>query len=229
MRKILISISALISISSCGPINTGNDKDIDPYKATNKEIFKLNQSLDKHIIKPIAQVYDYLIPDEMETRISMFFSNLGEISVVSNDLLQAKFYAAANDTTRFLINSSFGMFGLFDMATENGFPKHHQNFAITLNDWGFKNSPYIVMPIFGSSTMIDSLSIPVESLVLSPMVYVKTNSLITPLYVIDKINFRATIMPYDNLVADSFDPYIMARNVFLQKRQQRISENEKLD
>jgi phospholipid-binding lipoprotein MlaA len=229
MRKILISLSALLSISGCAPINTGNDKDIDPYKTTNEEIFKLNHSLDKHIIKPIAQIYDYLIPDTIETRISMFFSNLGEVSVISNDILQSKFYTAANDTARLLINSSFGMFGLFDMATDNGFPKHKQNFALTLNSWGFKDSPYIVMPIFGASTVFDSFSLPIDNFALSPIAYIKPYSLAMSLYVTDKINIRANIMPYDKIILDAFDPYLMLRNAYLQKRQQEITENEKLN
>ena len=229
MQKIFIYLSALLSISSCSSTNTGHDKNIDPYKETNEKIFELNQHLDKHITKPIAQAYDYLLPDYIEARISSFFSNLGEISVIGNDLMQAKFHAAADDTTRFLINSSFGMFGLFDMATENGFPKHTQNFALTLDYWGFQDSPYIVMPILGSSTVFDAVAIPVDKMAMSPITYVDPYSTSASIRAANNISFRAEILPYDDIILDAFDPYIMARNAYLQTRKKEITENAKFD
>lgn len=222
-------MSAVLGISSCGPMNNGHDKDIDPYKATNEKIFELNQTLDKHITKPIAQAYDYILPDYLEARISSFFSNIGEISVIGNDLLQAKFGAVANDTSRFLINSSFGMFGLFDMATANGFPKHTQNFALTLDYWGFKQSPYIVIPILGSSTALDAVAIPVDKLAMSPITYIDPCSASTSIRTVGNITFRAEMLPYDDIILDAFDPYIMARNAYLQTRKKEITENEKFD
>ncbi|MBT4804535.1 MAG: VacJ family lipoprotein [Legionellales bacterium] len=215
----------LMLLQSCGNINKGSDADIDPYKEYNKKMFVINQEIDKDVTRPIAKAYEEVMPDIFEKRITNFFDNLYNITTISNDILQGEMLLAASDSWRFLLNSTFGIAGLFDVATINDFPKHNQYFGITLAKWGFVDSPYIVLPIFGSSTMYDAISIPVDNIALSAWPYIKPTYLKTSLLVLDSTNKRASILPYDKAVEEAFDPYIFVRNAYLQKRKKLIDES----
>ena len=218
----LFLISATLLLQGCGKINTGHDSDIDPYKEYNKNMFIINQEIDKDFTRPIAKVYEEAMPDIIEKRIANFFDNLSGITTISNDILQGEIFFAASDSWRLLLNSTFGIIGLFDVATINGFPRHKQYFGITLAKWGFVDSAYVVLPVFGASTMYDAISIPIDTIALSAWPYIKPAHLNISLFTLNSINNRASMLPYDKAVEEAFDPYIFVRNAYLQKRKRLI-------
>ena len=218
------ALMACILVSSCSNNSNSFDSKIDPYKSFNKKMFSFNRIIDKNLIRPITNVYDFLIPNIIEARINTFFRNLDEIQVITNDILQAEINYAGIDSARFIINSSIGIFGLFDVASQNGIPKREQSFSVTLFKWGFRESPYIVLPLLGSSTIYDSFSFPIDSLLLSPITYIKPYSSAIEIYLVDKINIRSSLMGYDKTVDNAFDPYIFVRDAYLQKRKNQIDK-----
>jgi len=209
-------------LASCGVPNTGPDKDIDPYKAYNQKVFAFNQQVDTYVTRPIAITYEAVTPDMVELGITNFFSNIGSITTIANDLLQGDLYYAASDSWRFVLNSTFGLGGLFDVATINDFPAHKQYFGITLAKWGFVNSPYIVIPFVGPSTYYDALSLSVDNLLLSAWPYVRPMDVSTGLFMLNMVNNRANMLSYDHAVQESFDPYIFVRNAYLQQREKMV-------
>lgn len=219
-NNFLLAVFIVITTTSCG-VNNDNDGNIDPYKNFNKTVFATNQKIDEYITRPIAQTYAAIVPDQVEYRISNIFSNANELSAISNDILQLEFVLALSDSWRFVVNSTLGIAGIFDVATELNLPKHNQYFGITLAKWGFVQSPYIVLPILGSSTIYDGIALPVDGAI-SIMPYISQESLKLSLYATETINARSKALDYDNAVADAFDPYIFVRNAYLQKREKLI-------
>lgn len=222
----LLSLS-IVLLASCSVPNTGPDKDIDPYKNYNQKVFAFNQQVDTYLTRPIATAYESVTPDFLEVGITNFFNNLGTITVIANDLLQGDLYYTASDSWRLVLNSTFGIGGLFDVATINDFPEHKQYFGITLAKWGLVDSPYLIIPFIGPSTYLDALALSVDSFVLSPWSYIRPVSASTGLLMLDTVNTRASMLSYDQAVADSFDPYIFVRNAYLQQRKKTMAALQK--
>ena len=112
----------------------------------NRDTFKFNDSLDANIYRPVASAYRDYVPSFIRTGVRNFFSNLGDISVILNDLLQLKLVQAGSDVLRFTLNSTLGIFGLFDVATPMGLEKHNEDFGQTLGYWGVGEGPYLILP-----------------------------------------------------------------------------------
>lgn len=192
-------------------------KNPDPYEPMNRAIFKFNNTAYEYVIGPTTNAYVYVTPTGFRNGVNNFFSNLGNVGNVGNDLLQAEWYYAFSDTSRFVLNTIFGVFGLFDVASTIGLKPHTQNFGLTLAKWGYTNSAYLVLPIIGPSTVRDTIGIVPDYLVY-PLQYGQmpfpTNLAVTGLYGINK---SSLFLPqYNNLTEFAFDPYIAVRNAYLQ-------------
>ena len=127
----------------------------DPLEGYNRAAYEFNDGVDRYFLKPVAQGYDAITPDPVQLGISNFFSNLDDVLVIVNDLLQLKLVQFASDTGRFLINSTLGLGGLIDWATEFGLEKHNEDFGQTLGHWGVPAGPYVVIPFIGPSNFRD--------------------------------------------------------------------------
>ena len=150
----LISIMMLVLLlSSCS--TTGSSKN-DPLEPMNRAIFQFNEVVDDNIFEPVAKTYKYVTPDPVETGVSNFFSNIGEVSTIANDVFQFKFKQAGYDFLRFSINTTIGVLGIFDVATSVGLKKNNEDFGQTLGYWGIPQGPYLVLPFFGASTFRDA-------------------------------------------------------------------------
>lgn len=202
----------------------------DPYEEFNRHAFQLNQGLDKAIFKPIATVYQTVLPWPVTKGIDNAFSNLGEIPTVINDLLQAKFYQATSDTWRFVINSTIGIFGLVDVASKIGLEKHYQDLGLTLAAWGYRNSAYLVLPIFGPSTVRDGIAFPFNQTYFNVYPYIYPVSTRNTLYAMKLINTRAQLLEVDKLIKQAaFDRYTFERDAYLQRRQYQLEQNKAND
>lgn len=210
----LIAILAFLS----GCASTYNNPQ-DPYEGYNRAMYKFNDTLDKAVIKPVAQGYDFIVPEPISWGISNFFSNLNEITVIINDLLQGKFQQAAHDAGRFGLNSTVGVFGIFDVAGHAGYKKNNEDFGQTLGVWGVEPGAYVVLPLFGSRTVRDSFGL-VGDMFTDPVMYVEGDDARLALAGTRLIDTRAKYLGTSKVLdAASDDQYEYLRNAYLQRRQ----------
>lgn len=193
----------------------------DPYEHINRKIYTFNDKLDKYVAKPISGAYIWVTPQFVQTGIANFFNNLNDISVVMNDTLQGKFDQGAEDTGRFLLNSTVGLLGVFDVAKEVGLEKHNEDFAQTLAVWGVPEGPYLVLPVLGPAT---SRGIPgaVVDTASNPTSYVGF-----PVQLLSMLNSRANAEGSLKFIDEAaLDPYVFTREAFLQHRQYLIKDGQ---
>jgi len=208
------------------------NKTTDKFIKFNRAIYKANVAFDKHFFKPIAKAYKKITPEPIDTSISNFFLNLGDISNATNNLLQLKVGDALKDTERFIFNSTFGLAGLLDIATEMGLEKHHEDFGQTLAVWGVDSGPYVMLPFFGPSTVRDASAKFSLDFLLDPSIYHDERYALFALNSIDK---RADLMNEEEALKDlSDDQYIALRDAWLQRRDYlikdgKVDEKEKTD
>lgn len=208
----------------------------DPLEGYNRAMFSLNESLDNSVMKPVAEGYREIMPDPAERGISNFFSNLREPFNILNNLLQFKFEEAVSDTVRFGINSTIGILGLFDVASDAGIPKHDEDLGQTLAVWGVESGPYFVLPILGPSTMRDSAGMASEMWI-GNTVEVGNTQLFNPTGEITPANAenatvatkfvskRADLLEEKEMADNaSFDNYAFIRDAYLQKRESQIHD-----
>ncbi|MBA2654314.1 MAG: VacJ family lipoprotein [Gammaproteobacteria bacterium] len=191
---------------------------VDPLEPVNRQIFAFNMVIDKVILRPVATVYDKVMPPFVACRIGNFFDNIDDITNIANNTLQFKLLDAWSDCWRFAFNTTFGVFGLFDVATCAGLPKHHQDFGLTLARYGFVNSTYLMVPFFGPSTIRDTIGWSVDWHYLSLWPYIEPPSLRYGLYGLRIVHKRAALLPADRLIDEALDPYLFVRDAYLQKR-----------
>lgn len=219
MCKLAISnlLLFLMLVLPLGHAQADEEQDIDPFQNLNRTTHQFNLKLDKYIARPAAVVYAALIPDSLEKGFANMFANLDEISNVANDLLQGKFTQAANDSARFVINTTFGIGGLFDVADPMGLPRSEgEDFAQTLAAWGVPSGPFLMLPLIGPSTLRDAPSKFVDSLT-NPVSELSEVSDRNSLRALSLLSTRAELLDYDDVV--SGDKYIFIRDIYLQRRE----------
>lgn len=146
----------IILLCAWSAVSFAEEYNPDPWEGFNRSVFAFNERLDQYIAKPVAQGYQWITPEPVDQSVTHFFSNLGDIIVIVNDLGQLKFGQALSDTARFLVNTTIGFFGIFDVATHIGLPKHNEDFGQTLGYWGVGTGPYLVLPFLGPSNLRDA-------------------------------------------------------------------------
>ena len=220
LRAILILLA--LALSGCATTRTKNPAD--PLEPFNRGIYKFNDTVDKAVIKPVARGYKAAIPAVGRIMISNFFSNLDDVVVTTNDLLQFKLVQGFSDGMRFFVNSTIGVFGLIDVATPGGLKKHNEDFGQTLGKWGVGEGPYLVLPILGPSTVRDSVGIYVDTLP-APTYHISNIRTRNQLYVTEKINRRAELLDQENVLDDAMiDPYEFIRDAYLQHRLSQVQD-----
>lgn len=219
LRNTALALVATGLISGCatGP----NRKPGDPLEPMNRAVFNFNDGIDRYIAVPVAKGYQKVTPEPLRTAVSNFFSNLGDLSNAANALLQLKFTDATEDIMRFAFNSTFGLGGLLDWATPAGLPKHHQDFGLTLGHWGIPSGPYLVLPLFGPSTVRDSVGLVVD-VKFNPLNYMEP-ALRNPLYVLQFVSVRSDLLGATNLLQQAaLDKYSFVRDAYTQQRRARL-------
>lgn len=217
-----IFVSTLTCCLLSGCASTGYHHPEDPYEGYNRKVFAFNLGFDRHVYRPIAKGYDLITPKFVQRRISNFFSNLDQISVVGNDLLQLNGPWMASDVGRLVFNTTLGIGGLFDPATRMGMQKHNQDFGLTIARWGIKKSPYFIFPLLQPSTTRDFLGYAVDGTVFTLWTYIDPDWIGYSARALDLIESRAKLLPTDKLVDQAFDPYIFVRDFYLQNRKAKI-------
>ena len=212
---LLISLALVGCASTGGPANPK-----DPWEPYNRSMYKFNDAVDKAVLKPVAQGYGTAMPEFGKTMVTNFFSNLDDILVTINDVLQFKFSQAASDGTRVLFNSTFGLLGFFNVAS--GLEKHNEDFGQTLGYWGMGPGPYVVLPFFGPRTVRDSFGLAVDSFA-SPVRLISSVPIRNELYVTRTVDTRTGLLDHEKVLDEAaMDRYSFIRDGYLQQRRSLI-------
>ncbi len=192
----------------------------DPIEDLNRDIFIFNEKLDEKILKPAALAYRKVTPQFARSGVTNFFNNLEEIDTTINQLLQGEIKYAFNDTGRFLINSTIGLFGLIDVASKMGLERHEEDFGQTLGVWGFDSGPYLMLPFLGPSNPRDLLSRPISSF-LSGTFAMENEDVKLTLVGIDALETRERLLDAETLIIG--DKYIFVKDAYIQSREYEIN------
>ena len=218
----LLSIVMLLCIASgCATVTAPDERD--PWESYNRSIHSFNQAFDENIGQPVAEAYQFILPDFVETGIGNFFSNLNDLVVIVNDLLQFKFSQAMDDFGRVVYNTTFGLLGFIDVATHMDLPKHNEDFGQTLAVWGVGDGAYFVLPFLGPSTVRDTTGLLADVVFVDPLVNVHDDQVRWGLIVLRAIDRRASLLEATRIMEKSgIDPYVFMRNAYFQIRENQI-------
>ena len=218
--RILLPL-VILALTGCASTSSyRNPKD--PLEPLNRTIYKFNDTVDTIALRPIAQGYNAVMPPTGKTMVHNFFSNLDDVIVTLNDLLQFKLRQAFSDTGRLVINTSVGAFGLVDAASAVGYPKHDEDFGQTLGYWGVETGPYLVLPLFGPSDLRDSIGLYVDS---RPSRLRRINHMRTrnQLYLLDAVSKRAQLLDQEGILEGAaLDEYSFIRDAYLSRRRNLV-------
>ncbi len=216
--RLLLAFLAALTLSACA--TTGGDPR-DPWKGLNRKTFAFNDSVDRAVLKPIAQGYQKVTPAFAQEGVSNFYSNLYDIGTTANNLLQGKFKEGANDGARFVVNTVFGILGLWDVATPMGLDKHEEDFGQTLGWYGVPPGPYFVIPFLGPSTARDA-----PARVVDPGWYYNNylpDRVYWSLWGLDKVQTRASLLKAEGVLDQAaLDRYTFLRDAWLQRRRNQV-------
>ena len=191
---------------------------LDPWESWNRKVFAFNEKLDENVLKPVATAYSEMVPTPIRTGIGNFFGNIGDAWSAVNLMLQGRFKAGVEQGMRFAVNSTLGLAGVIDIATEAGLEKNSQDFGKTLGKWGMGTGAYVVWPLFGPSSVRDSLALPLDWKASPSVVFDdgRKKVLITSMNI---VNTRANFLRAGEMLEDiALDKYTFYRDAYLQRR-----------
>ncbi len=220
-RALLIGL--LLTLAGCATVPQGASDPADPWERYNRTVFEFNDAVDKAVLKPVARGYQKITPDMVETGVSNFFSNLSDVGISINNLLQGEPKRAGSDLLRFIMNSTFGLAGVIDVASSLGLEKHEEDFGQTMAVWGVPSGPYFVLPFFGPSTIRDTAGFGVDLFTHYPWRYLDERATRYFLTTLSIINLRSEVLKVEDLVGTKFyDRYASTRDAWLQYRAAQI-------
>ena len=225
----VLLLAATLLLSACTTIQTargGAGQKLDPWESWNRKVFAFNEGLDENLLKPVATVYSKVVPQFVRRSVDNFFGNAADAWSAVNNLLQGKFQPAFEDTVRFTTNSVFGFFGLLDIATEFGLDHHYEDFGQTLGRWGFGAGAYVVWPLFGPSTVRDSIALPLDRS-FSPALVINNGGAQWGITGLQVINTRANLLGASKLLDEiALDKYSFLRDAYLQRRRSLVFDGD---
>jgi len=219
LHRILLGLLLIIS-TLYGCATTAHNPD--PFEKFNRGVFAFNESVDKALLKPVAQTYKAITPKTVDKGVTNFFGNISDVVTIVNDLLQLKFNQAVLDSGRVFINSTIGLLGLVDLATEFGLPKHSEDFGQTLGYWGIQSGPYLILPLLGPSSVRDLSGRSID-IFFDPRTYLKDEGVrdfffsTMGIYIVD---VRADLLDMEQIIeAAALDKYTYIRDAYLRQRE----------
>jgi phospholipid-binding lipoprotein MlaA len=220
--RTLAALSLAVAMTGLlgGCATSGNAKD--PIEGFNRAVYAFNEGLDTAIVRPVAVGYETVMPSPVRTGVSNFFGNVADVFIAVNNLLQGKVPEAASDAGRFLVNTTVGILGLFDVATEIGLEKHNEDFGQTFGRWGVGPGAYVVIPFFGPRDVRDTvgLVLDVKADPIANIGHVPTRN---TLLVVRIVSDRANLLPADKVIEEAaLDKYTYVRDAYLQRRRSLV-------
>ncbi len=226
LRTLLLCLAVCVFVLG-GCASTGNPRD--PFEPINRGIYKFNDTVDGLLIKPAATLYRDVLPQIVRTGISNFFSNINDVIVALNNLMQGKVEAAINDMGRVLVNTTLGVLGVMDPATKLGVEKNNEDFGQTLGFWGLGDGPYIVLPFLGPSSVRDTIGWYGDAYTW-PVTYLKPNSHRNALIGLRFVEARADLLEASKILETAaLDPYEFVRDAYLQRRRNLVYDGNPPD
>lgn len=219
-----LAISVVLGLAlwlPAAPVIADEVANPDPWEPLNRKTYAVNDFADRWVLKPVAVGYSTVAPGVVQDGIGNFFENLGTPAVAINQVLQGKPRLAASDTGRFLLNSTFGIGGLIDIASRVGLPAHSEDFGQTFGRWGIDSGPYLVVPLRGPSTLRDAVGMGFDTL-LNPLRLIDHERTRYSLLATSIIDTRAGLLSAEDLI--SGDPYVFIREAYLQRREFLITD-----
>ncbi len=226
-RLTIVLLASLLTACASAPSGTAtlSGDPRDPFERYNRAMFRFNTSLDDNVIRPVATGYADYVPSVIRTAVGNFFGNLGDVWTALNNYLQGKPREGTSDVGRVALNSTFGLLGLIDVATNMGLPKREEDFGQTLGVWGVKSGPYLVLPFFGASTVRDGVAKPVDLLYGDALNYAGNQRFENTARVLRIIDDRAAFLGSSSLMESAaLDPYQFYRDAYLQRREARVRD-----
>lgn len=229
MNKNLLGLAFVATLAGCAtPPPSGvpvGENPRDPLEGVNRQVYAFNDSLDRAVLKPVAQGYVNVVPSPIRSCVRNAFNNLGDVWSAANSVLQNRVPEGINMTFRFLLNSTMGVGGCFDVASKQGVPRVRADFGQTLGVWGLPTGPYLMLPLLGPSTIREASGTAVDfafdPLALSAIV--DNVPVRNSLYVLKLINARANLLDVGNLLNDvALDSYAFTRDAYLQRRDSMV-------
>lgn len=204
---------------------TRQSAQIDPLEPVNRQMLRLNLFIDDLVLRPAAKVYDRLVPGPVQSVIGNVLSNLTDPWIAVNNLLQGKPEHAVSDVGRFLLNSTLGLAGMLDVASETGLSKHNEDFGQTLAVWGVPAGPYLMLPGLGPSTVRDTLAFTVDYNG-SVRNHIDSQSLRLSMTGLDVLQARVRALPAQAMMDQALDRYLLIRDAHLQRRRYQIYDGD---
>jgi len=218
--RMLGALLAILLLAGCATTGEGNPRD--PWEGFNRKSYAFNDAVDRRFLKHLAEGYQEAVPAPAREGVNNFFGNIEDVGTSLNNFLQGKPSQGLSDAGRFVINTVFGFFGLWDLATPLGLEKHYEDFGQTLGVWGVESGPYLVIPFLGPSTARDAPAKAVD-----PSWYysnaVDSNGVYWGLWSLDKVRERANLLKAEGVVAEAaLDRYSFIRDSWLQRRRSQV-------
>ena len=217
-----VALASLAAALLAGCASSGNPKD--PIEGFNRAMFAFNEGLDTAIVKPVATGYEAVLPSPIRTGVTNFFGNIDDLFIGVNNLLQGKIPEAFGDFGRVLINTTVGLLGVLDIASDAGLEKHDEDFGQTFGRWGVGNGAYVVIPVFGPRTVRDTVGL-VLDVQADPVANHRPKGERNAALVLRMVNDRANLLPADKVVEEAaLDKYSYVRDAYLQRRRNLIHD-----
>jgi len=218
----------LFSLAGCSYQNELVYDSLDPFESANRSMYEFNENLDKAILEPAADTYDYVTPKPFRKLVNNVFNNAKYPITIANDLLQGKGKEFIQDTSRFVINTTIGLAGIFDPAASMGFQYRDEDFGQTLATWGLPQGPYMMVPFLGPYTLRELIGDVVDGS-FSPLLNLDNSNSKIALNIADQIQKRSSLSALEEELYSSFDPYLYIRDSYFQNRKYKISDGEETD
>ena len=212
----------MIVVSGCATDPYADPRD--PMEEYNRAAYSFNQMMDRMLFTPLASGYNFIMPAPVNRGVTNFFDNLGDVRSALNNLLQLKVGRAINDVGRVAVNSTLGILGFMDVASNLNLPRYDEDFGQTLGAWGFGSGPYIILPFFGPSSVRDGVGIVVDFFA-DPIFYLDKRSTRWALWGLQLIDTRADLLNASRIVDQAaLDPYSFIRDAYLQRREDLVHD-----
>ena len=227
LKRALLALTVVIT-AGCASLPAGHAEDPrDPWERYNRAMFEFNDGVDRAVLKPVAEVYRDYVPDAIQTALRNFFGNLRDIATALHQFLQGKPDQAGTAVARVAINSTIGILGLADPASDLGFRKTSEDFGQTLGVWGAGPGPYVVLPLLGPSTVRDTLGFAVDVMADPRDLVIEgaaAQNIARGLIAIDRR--RELLDAESTLQALSFDRYMGVRDAWLARRRSQVYDGD---
>ena len=222
-------LTALALLAGCSTIQARRQapgQRLDPWENWNRKVFAFNEGLDEKVLKPVATVYSEVVPQPVRSGVGNFFGNVLDAWSAINNMLQGKFTEGFDDVTRVGTNTLFGLFGIVDVASEMGLDHHYEDFGQTLGRWGVGAGAYLVLPVFGPSSLRDAAALPLDRAA-SPALLINNGSTQAGIITLQIINTRASLLGATRVIDDiSLDKYTFIRDAYLQRRRSLVFDGD---